>query len=109
MEAGTSSPPAPFQSGPGPAASPRHPSRPPRLSRLCAPRQVDIATDYQDIVSSLVRKQVPKIQESELLRLRESEAADTATAKELIVDGAAYKVAPAPRLTPAPLLSREVS
>ena len=54
--------------------------------------QVDIPSDYQDIVGSLVRKQVPKIQEAELLKLRENDAADKATAKELIVDGAAYKV-----------------
>jgi hypothetical protein len=55
-------------------------------------KQVDIPSDYQDIVGSLVRKQVPKIQEAELLKLRENDAADKATAKELIVDGAAYKV-----------------
>jgi vacuolar protein sorting-associated protein 54 len=56
-------------------------------------KQVDIPSDYQDIVSSLVRKQVPKIQEAELLKLREAEpTADKANvAKELIVDGAAYK------------------
>ena len=54
--------------------------------------QVDIPSDYQDIVGALVRKQVPKIQEAELLKLRENDAADKATAKELIVDGAAYKV-----------------
>ena len=55
--------------------------------------QVDIPSDYQDIVGSLVRKQVPKIQEAELLKLRENDAADDkTTAKELIVDGAAYKV-----------------
>ena len=57
-----------------------------------ATAQVDIPSDYQDIVGSLVRKQVPKIQEAELLKLRENDAADKATAKELIVDGAAYKV-----------------
>lgn len=40
-----------------------------------------------------MRKQVPKIQEAELLKLRENDAADDkTTAKELIVDGAAYKV-----------------
>jgi len=55
-------------------------------------KQVDIPSDYQDIVGSLVRKQVPKIQEAELLKLRENDAADDkTTAKELIVDGAAYK------------------
>ena len=60
--------------------------------RRLATAQVDIPSDYQDIVGSLVRKQVPKIQEAELLKLRENDAADKATAKELIVDGAAYKV-----------------
>jgi len=54
-------------------------------------KQVDIPSDYQDIVGSLVRKQVPKVHEAELLKLRENDAADKATAKELIVDGAAYK------------------
>ena len=75
-----------------------------RPSALRAPAsacaaQVDIPSDYQDIVGSLVRKQVPKIQEAELLKLRENDAADKATAKELIVDGSAYKVKPnRPRL-----------
>ena len=42
---------------------------------------------------------MPKIQEAELLKLRENDAADKATAKELIVDGSAYKVKPnRPRL-----------
>ena len=62
-------------------------------------KQVDIAADYQDIVSSLVRKQVPRIQEAQLLKLREDDAstagapaaADKATAKELLIDGAGYK------------------
>ena len=40
---------------------------------------------------------MPKIQEAELLKLRENDAADKATAKELIVDGAAYKVKRSPR------------
>lgn len=42
---------------------------------------------------------MPKIQEAELLKLRENDAADKATAKELIVDGAAYKV----RSQPSPV------
>ena len=47
--------------------------------------------------------QVPKIQEAELLKLREAEpTADKANvAKELIVDGAAYKARRVPPLSPS--------
>ena len=84
----------------GPPLLPPHRSpRPSTHRRRLATAQVDIPSDYQDIVGSLVRKQVPKIQEAELLKLRENDAADKATAKELIVDGSAYKVKPnRPRL-----------
>mmetsp|Transcript_10935 Transcript_10935/g.28218 ORF Transcript_10935/g.28218 Transcript_10935/m.28218 type:complete len:632 (-) Transcript_10935:126-2021(-) len=56
-------------------------------------KQVDVAPEFQEIVNAFARNQVPQIQESELLRLREQEPLDTASAaKELVVDGSGFKV-----------------
>ena len=55
---------------------------------------MDVAPEFQEIVNAFARNQVPQINESELLRLREQEPLDTASAaKELVVDGSGFKVA----------------
>ena len=83
-----------------------HPLRTPaphelsRAALTAGALQVDVAPEFQEIVNAFARNQVPQIQESELLRLREQEPLDTpSAAKELLVDGSGFKVSAA--LTPA--------
>jgi len=57
-------------------------------------KQLDVAPEFQTILDSLTCNQVPKLLESDLVRLRDAEHRDDqpSAAKEIIVSGVGYKV-----------------
>jgi hypothetical protein len=55
-------------------------------------KQVDVAPEFQGIADAFARNAVPQLAESELLRLREAEPAEGASAaREVLIDGVGYK------------------